>query len=310
MRKLVFKTMVLTAFTLLMLVVLCLFSANPLLSDKVNLITDSGGYANWGSGEVNAYLSIVREENQKNQLVIGDSVGAQLFTDALSEDYCVAANNQAMTMAGQYILVKEYLDSHPCATDVYLAITASTFGVDLNTSWGYQYVVMPHIKAGTIALLDENTIHEMEKQYGAFFMKKQVVELIEPSGLNRKIYLNALKLIRGEDEKKILSPLFEQYFLKIQELCEEREIVFHLVACPLKDIDENYELLENLQEACFESEIWQYVKEYFSHVDFYDKELFKDDMHFRDEYLTDDNRNSIVEGMRKKQHCPALGKSA
>ncbi len=301
MKKLAVRILVLSFLTVIMFVSLCLLSTRPRIGDIISQAADSAGYAGWGSGEVNSCLSIVREENQKNQLVIGDSVANQLFGNTLSDNYCVATSNQAMTMAGEYILVEEYLAAHPQATDVYLAVIAGTFGVDINTTWGYQYLAMPHTQAGTISLLDGNTIREMEDKYGRLFMKKWMIGLIEPSGLNRKLYLNALKKVKGEDETQLLSPLFVQYFCKIEELCAGRGVSFHVVACPLKDTGENHELMEELEKECGAAGLLPSLGGYFEQADYYPEELFKDEIHFRDDYMTLDNRIRVIGKMSERQ---------
>ena len=86
--------------------------------------TDSASYLERGPDEIKPYIVKAQFQDDSTKLIIGDSVCRQMFNglQEYNSDFTIIGSNGAITMAGQYIMTKEYLDNHPNATDVFLII--------------------------------------------------------------------------------------------------------------------------------------------------------------------------------------------
>ena len=264
--------------------------------------TDSEEFisVNVGASEIKSYIEKVQTKDNTTTLIIGDSVCKQMF-DGLqqyNEDMCINGSNAAIAMTGQYIIAKEYIENHPNATDIYMFLLPGSLRATFDTQWGYQYTVMPFVETDTLKLLDDNTIDAMELVYGAFFMKPLVVELIDKSAINRKLYLNMLADTKEGYQQKTSYEIAEQYIKKIYDLCQENDIKLHLYPCPV--VESQRAAIETMKEEY--AKTWLYTKfpDYLNKVLFYPDEQARDGVHFGGEYASqeyyDEKIKEIFEG--------------
>ena len=104
------------------LLALDLLSATERFRGAFAVLTDSSGYEEEAEREVSAYLAKSRMPGSYTKLLVGDSVCAQMteaFFDC-NQQYCLVGNNRALTMAGEYLLVKEFLETHENVSEVWL----------------------------------------------------------------------------------------------------------------------------------------------------------------------------------------------
>lgn len=289
---------------LAILSVIVIASANPLFTDKLNLLTDSGGYANYGTYEVKWVMEGIEGDSATTKLIIGDSVADQLLTGDISRDYLVATGNQAMSFIWQYIFTLRYLDTHPDATDVYLLVTPDSLTAVWDYALSYQYVLMPMVRLGYMDMLDRKSYAELESIYGSFFMQDYVVNLIDVSGINRKLFLNGLKAVYGENEpytkdSTAISEIAKAYIPKMNAACDEHGVKLHVICCPVKDTVENRKNIELLRDDCSKSDFGSEFPEYFEEIIYYPADKFKDNLHFKDNLLTPEFKREIIEKMKE-----------
>ena len=249
---------------------------------------------NVGASEIKPYIEKVRTKDDTTTLIIGDSVCKQMF-DGLqqyNEDMCITGSNAAIAMTGQYILAKEYIENHPNATDVYMFLLPGSLRSTFDTQWGYQYTIMPFAETDTLKLLDANTIEAMESVYGKFFMKPSVVELIDKSAVNRKIYLNMLADSKEGYQQKTSYEIADQYIKKIYDLCQENNMELHLYPGPV--VESQRTSTENMKEEY--AKTWLYTKfpDYLDRVLFYPDEQARDGVHFGGEYASAEYYNEKI----------------
>ena len=99
-----------------------LLSATERFRGVFATLTDSSDYEEGAEREVAAYLAKSRTPGSYTKLLVGDSVCAQMteaFFDC-NQQYCLVGNNRALTMAGEYLLVKEFLETHENVSEVWL----------------------------------------------------------------------------------------------------------------------------------------------------------------------------------------------
>lgn len=159
------------------------------------------------------YFDRARETDGSTKLIIGDSIANQLFS-ALQEnnpETDILTTNAALMITGQYLLAEEYLKSHPDATDIYLVMHPLTLTRTFDTEWSYRYAVMTYVETGTLNFLDQNTLETFENVYGAIFMQKGIVSLIEDSPVCRKLYLSYINKNREDYVQQSPFEITDQY---------------------------------------------------------------------------------------------------
>lgn len=125
------------------------------------------------SKEIIPYIREVQKNSDYTKLVVGDSVCCQLFNSfqKYNKVYCAVGSNQAITMIGHYLFIREFLESHSEATDVYLVLCSMTgSGLD-NGKLAYQYLVTPFSEAGLLQNVSDQTKEDLEYKYGEFFTR-------------------------------------------------------------------------------------------------------------------------------------------
>ncbi len=248
-----------------------------------------------GSEEIISYINKVREHDGSTILIVGDSVCNQLF-DGLQEynsGITIAGTNAAITMTGQYILVREYLENHPDATDIFLLITPGSLWQGLDSKWGYQYAVMPFVETDTLRLLDEDTIDEIESIYGSCFVKREIVEAIDASAVNRKLYFNAVRSRRSSYNLSSFK-ISEEYVTKICELSRNHNCRFHLYPCPIPESLGYGEEYVGFKREYEHSRLFEVEPGLFADLYCYPDNQSQDGYHLGGDYANQEHYNEII----------------
>ena len=116
-----------------------------ILSIKPNYLVLTGKYKVTVAGK-EIYQSIFKSKQKKKskKILLGDSVGNQLFTNTTNNDTLNSlACNQAISMAGQFILLNNYLNSGNKVDTVLLIFTPFSFQNNLDQVFTYHYFLKP-----------------------------------------------------------------------------------------------------------------------------------------------------------------------
>ena len=285
----------------LVLIVAVIFAALDFLSTRgytreiFAKLTDSEEYfVNNGPDTVNPIIRKVQKEDGTKVLILGDSVASQLFNDLSDNnpDILILPGNAGVTIAGQYVIAKEYLEHHPDATDIYLFVLPESLGRTFDTKWGYQYAVLPFVETDTLGDFDDNTVQIMEKTYGSLFLNKTVATLVDQSGINRKLYLNYL---RDRSEGYIPENYYEiadQYLVKLEMLCREKGVKLSLIPCPVSEVKR--EQIAALESDYKDTATYRIFPQYYHMISYYPAECFGDDTHFSKEYRSREYLDSVI----------------
>ena len=304
--KKIFKEVMFFVIPLVIIVVIIdAFSFTNLGNEILGRVTFSTGYARSGSADVRNYVQRVRKESNATRLIVGDSVARQLF-DGLQEDndtYCIAACNQALTLAGQYLLINTFLENHDNVTDVYLSIVPMSLSADLDAELGYNYFVAPFTKESLINQLDRSTIEYLEKKFGKIFLEEWMVDFIDNSPINSKIYLNYMQ-DKEQGEKKddtdiIVSDVNILYLDRIYNLCKEKGVELHLFSGPVPDNLEQTQFVNEL-ETLIQEKNYVLLEDYVRTIPFYDEKMFPDGTHLGGEYNSSEYYYSIINGIQEE----------
>ncbi len=270
-------------------------SAQEKWSGLIEVATKSEDYVfeGYGTSEIIPFIERVQEKNGYTKLVIGDSVCHQLFERyyEINDIYCISGSNQAISLAGQYILAEEFVKNHENVTDIYLLLSMGSLATDFGAQLGYQYAVMPFVETDTIDNLDKYTLDEIADVYGSFFCLKPIVKIIDGSPLNKKLYLNALakkeEMFPSESDG-VISQVTYRYLEKLCVLCENEEIELHLIPVPHADSDERHKLEEQIRYKLDVDGDSLGLEEYLDQLVYYPEWMFRDGIHFDEKEVDED----------------------
>lgn len=307
MKKLVEKISLLVVVAMGITVGLIMLSSKPTFTSLVDMMTNSVKYKDMGKAETLGIAERAKWNNTTTKLIIGDSVANQLYEYRGNDEYFVMTGNMAMTVVWQYIFVRDFLEKHPQTTDVYLCATPDFFEKSFETKLSYSYMFVPLIETENMEVLEETQIELLKQMYGAFFLNPQVARLVSASGLNTKLYLNAVnkfyeffpkRKVKVEKTDATDMVLAETYIMKIFELCKERNVTLHLIPNPKKDIPEYRKYLEQLEVKYRNSRLYEINPNYFEQIVFYPEECFKDELHFKDGFLEGKGKFDVIRAIQ------------
>ncbi len=296
MKRFIKKALLFIFILFTVLIILDLLSMIEPTRTLLAELTDSRDYIsiNVGADEIKPYIDKVALSDGATRLILGDSMCHQLFSDLQVDNsgILIAGSNAAITPAGQYILARRFIETHPNATDIYLFMLPSALGQSFDTNYGYQYTVMPFVETGTIEYLDPDTTKIMENVYGRFFMNPTIVRMIDLSGPNRKMYLNLLKKHSSGYKPAGYFDIADNYIGKIKALCDEKGIKLHLHPCPVFESQrENY---ENMRSSYESSDLHSWFPDYFDELVYYPADETDDDVHFNSDHREKDYLLQVI----------------
>ena len=242
-------------------------------------LTASTGYDASVAEEMGAHIDSVRTPDGADALILGDSVCNQILDPfrLCNDQYRIEASNRAVTLAGQYLLAKAFLDAHPDAADVYLIVTPDSFVACLGSGIAYQYAVAPFARAGLLDGLDSETLAELRADYGAPFLTGTFARWADASPLVKKLYLNGVDADDPLQNEGVLSDVARRNLENLAQLCRDRGAALHLLAAPEADTPDRRNAVAQLEQAMREAGLYEEFSSYFTSVTWYDPVLFQED---------------------------------
>lgn len=292
MKKLFLKGFIFVSMIFSAVVVMIWLSTSEPFRSLIASLTASEDFMA-GSGML-PYYERARETDGSTKLIIGDSIANQLFS-ALQEsnpETDILTTNAALMITGQYLLAEEYLKNHPNATDIYLVMHPLSLTRTFDTEWSYRYAFMTYVETGTINSLDQNTLEAMEDVYGAIFMQKEIVNLIEDSPVCRKLCLSYISTHKEDYVQQSSFEITDQYIRKLYDLCMEYHVTLHVYPSPVSEYHKD--LVLGLREEYQNTWMSVQFSEYFDQILFYPEEWSEDMSHFSGEYTQREKLNEII----------------
>ena len=307
MKLFVKKLVIFPCMSLIVFVMMCVLSALPPFQQFFAHVTLSSGY-HAGEMETDSVIQAVRKKDSYEKLIVGDCVCKQMFDKLQAENdiYLMAGNNHALTMAGEYLLIREFLENHEDATEVLLLVGPYTLESEMSSLYGYQYFAGPFSKAGLINELDKETYAEACDTFGVWALNPTVAELITNSSLNQKIYLNYL-LRRNQDKDELekgqgnMSGETIRYLPRIKELCDAYGVELSVLSPPLADTADMRMQMENFALEWEKYGMNEMFPEYFESVRYYPAEQFPDGIHYGNGYERQKLMNEVIREMYCEQ---------
>lgn len=261
MKKFILKTVY---FNLLLL---------PLIYIKPLLLLSKDDYQDIVKGaEVYHSINKSKQKSDSKILIIGDSVGNQLFSNHEAKDSINSlACNQAIGVIGQYLILQNYLETGNKPNVVYLLYTPFSFSNNLNQIHTFHYFLKPFYKA----------------EYKNDFSSKvfEQIDKIPFAKLSQEPFIltsNWSPDFSPSDEKNytFLSPISISYLGKMKSLCYSKGIEFHTIPTPTKKTRKTKVNQFNPNEY-IGIEIENEMKFYLNNIIYLEDNAFKDHVHLK-----------------------------
>ena len=224
----------------------------------------------WHETRVNG-KEVYRAINKSKQpggstVLLGDSVGNQIFSNReCNENPNSLACNQAVSMAGHYMLLRNYIDAGNTIDTLYYVGHPFSFQNNLDQIYTFHYFLKPFDTEAYRSLHSQAVKEQTEKIPFNFLARSNMFSVIDwaPN-------------YQPEVAKEyLLSPISIEYLERIKQLSEAHSFVFRLIPTPMRtSLRDSLEGLDisNYKGLSFEKEIEAYL----------DGIMYIDDVHFKD----------------------------
>ena len=234
----------------------------------------NGSYKTKVNGD-EVYLSIEKSKQKSKckTLVLGDSVGCQLFNNSEDHDSINSlACNQAIGIVGHYLLLNNYLNAGNQPEAVYLIYTPFSLDNQLDQKYTFHYFLKPFYTKEYTPLFS-NTVNEQIDKIPFSFLTQTPYILTSDWSPN----------FRSKDEIDFtfLSPISKEFLTKIKDLCDVNGIEFHMLPTPTRI--SNKRAVIDLDRSEFEGLNTEKELSYFlDNIYYLADSLFLDNVHLRE----------------------------
>jgi hypothetical protein len=220
--------------------------------------------------EIYFALKKSKSKNKNKKVLFGDSVGRQLFDCKKEHDSLNSlASNQSISMAGQYILFRQYLEAGNEVDTAYFLMRPFTFKNNLDQVYSYHYFLKPFYNDEYRPFLTETVIHQVEKLPYYRFCRYPPI-----------LTSNWAPDFHPPDSTAFtfLSPVSVEYLKKIKALAAEKKV--SLVFLPTPVSDEYLNELAHIQKTEINNNgLEDIFSGYFEKINLLPDSLFSDHSH-------------------------------
>ena len=233
---------------------------------------------------VDKILRQSRKSGESHILYIGDSVGMQI----LSGRENAFATNMNVLMAGQYIIVREFIKRNPQIKQIIFLGLPTSLGRQFETSGSYSFFLEPFFSIKFLKYFSPlllNKINFEKKSYLTLFPLFKYSNFI--SDINFDKY-NKLKM--GE-----ISDISIEYISKLIHFTKNNNIELHFISPPL---NKNYSITFNNWKPMknkMRKEFGNTFDNYWKNIKVYPDTCFADYAHFDKVYLKNNRENIFLD---------------
>ena len=262
-------------------------------------------YSQFGSNtrlsafEVYEAIEVSGMETQYTTLILGDSVGRQFFGPDHQEEStecCYLATNQAITVAGNSILLQRFLENNPDLKKVYYVLKPESLKGGINFVYTYSYFVTPLFIETFEEYLFPETVQGVEDVFGKvcaekWFPKWMMAKYPKILEMYNSTCNSLWRLRQKFDPKKEMPDVSLTYLAQMKQICDENGIELHLICVPLPE--GNTFNLNSLEREMQDAGLETLYEEYVSYLHYVDADAFVDGIHLNREFL-DENREQYI----------------
>lgn len=218
-------------------------------------------------------LSKTRINKKVRKLILGDSTGHALYSCDKTYKWGISlACNRAITLAGHYFLLKNFLETNPenLPEEIIILYTPFSFSCDLD-QFAYQYFLKPFHRKEYNHIY---TNHLLQRVQSIPMYWTANWPFVQTSGYTPRFAIPA-----KEDEMSI-SELNCEYLHKIDSITTMYDIRLSIVSTPVRE-DRKDEVDKFVADVCktTDSVVLKYLQKYVESIAFYPSELFNDELH-------------------------------
>ncbi len=220
------------------------------------------------------YHSLFKSKQKKKtkKLLLGDSVGNQLFRNTTNNDTINSlACNQAIGMVGQYILLNNYLNAGNQVDTVYLIYSPFSFLNNLDQIYTFHYFLKPFYVQEYMPLFTKTVIEQTHK-IPYYYLCRYPYVLTSDWSPN----------FCSKDKKNytFLSPVSVEYLHKITELSKKHHFDLIILPPPMRNsLKQKVEKINKNEIA--ENDLTNEFKNYFEKIIFINDTNFTDAFHLK-----------------------------
>jgi len=227
--------------------------------------------------EVYDALRQSKTKHFRKKLLMGDSAAEQLFPSRENNDSIAYLTcNQAITMAGMYFLLTNYIEtnSDSLPDEVVLLCTPGLLYNDLDI-YSYQYFLKPFPEreyGDRMSDALKERMHEIKCWWSA------LLPFYRTSNYSMEYAL-------AQRDYAWISPLAQEYLLKIDSVLQAHHLMFKMVSLPLNETCTSY-LPNRLSESMKREELpSRLMVPYMESITYMPSSAYVDDVHFTHEVL-------------------------
>ena len=261
--------------TLFTLKLLCIVLMSIFILPSIFNITGLSQKALLPGTEV--YFAIQKSNRNLNSdvLILGDSVAHQLYEpEKHNEHYESLACNQAISLAGQYILLENYLKNNTHTKNVYLIYHPISFANRLDQRFTFNYFLKPFYKSCYLKFITPRTIDIISKMRYIKYLDIPIVRYT-----NVPLVIESAQNEEGANQEwYTLSDLSIEYLHKIKALAIKHKLKL-MVISPFLDKKYNGYSSEDFTEAVNNNGLNDIFEGYFN-FKYLDSSNFNDHIHY------------------------------
>ncbi len=103
-----------------------------------------------------------------------------------------------------------------------------------------------------------------------------------------------------ETDDALLSGEAEYYIRDLNNICVSRNIAFHILPGPIRDVEEEHVFVKNFEGAINNSDLANLFDDYFNSITYYPEVMFPDGVHFGGEYSNTDVYRQCLDNLKVK----------
>jgi hypothetical protein len=236
-----------------------------LISTKLFLI-------NYPGHQIHEAIDKSKKKSTQTKLLLGDSVARQLFSNEESDDHFNSlATNQAISMAGQFILLNNYLKEGNEIDTLILLFTPESFQNNLNDELTFHYFIKPFYNKENKPFFTDYLVGQIKK---IPFYQLSIIPHIYST-----IWAPKFTSIDPKDYS-FLSPISVEYLSKIRELSEAYHLVL-IIKSPPVSINKKAEVEHMDVSEAKKCGLLNEFQAYFNSVHYFNSSQFVDGTHLK-----------------------------
>ena len=241
-------------------------------SEPVYLLIDSKYKEIVAGKEIYQSIKKSKQKGKQKKLILGDSVGKQLFSSTVHDDtFNSLACNQAISMAGHYFLLKNYLEAGNKIDTLYLVFMPLSFLNNLDQVYTFHYFLKPFYKDEYKPYLTQ-TVYNQVKKIPYYYLCR------EPYILTSNW---APQFVPDKSvDYTFLSPISIEYLKKIKSLSKSHH--FKTIILPTPTIIDKKGIIDkmNRNEISLNG-LSEEFENYFERIIYLDNNYFIDSVHLK-----------------------------